>query len=39
VDGGHARGDTLAAMTTVDNRIAPYFTAGRALSGTESADD
>ena len=28
-----------SALTMFDNRIAPYFTAGRALSGTESADD
>jgi UDP-galactopyranose mutase len=28
-----------SALTMFDNRIAPYFTAGRALSGTETADD
>ena len=28
-----------SALTMFDNRIAPYFTAGRPLSGTESADD
>ena len=28
-----------SALTMFDNRIAPYFTVGRALSGTESADD
>jgi UDP-galactopyranose mutase len=28
-----------SALTMFDNRIAPYFTAGKALSGTESADD
>jgi UDP-galactopyranose mutase len=28
-----------SALTMFDNRIAPYFTAGRALSGTESAED
>jgi UDP-galactopyranose mutase len=27
-----------SALTMFDNRIAPYFTAGRALSGTESED-
>jgi UDP-galactopyranose mutase len=28
-----------SALTMFDNRIAPYFTAGRALSGTEAAED
>ncbi len=28
-----------SALTMFDNRIAPYFTAGRPLSGTETADD
>jgi UDP-galactopyranose mutase len=28
-----------SALTMFDNRIAPFFTAGRALSGTEAADD
>jgi UDP-galactopyranose mutase len=28
-----------SALTMFDNRIAPYFTAGRALSGTESGED
>jgi UDP-galactopyranose mutase len=28
-----------SALTMFDNRIAPYFTAGKALSGTESADE
>ncbi len=28
-----------SALTMFDNRIAPYFTAGKALSGTESVDD
>jgi UDP-galactopyranose mutase len=28
-----------SALTMFDNRIAPYFAAGRALSGTESSDD
>lgn len=28
-----------SALTMFDNRIAPYFTAGKALSGTEAADD
>ncbi len=28
-----------SALTMFDNRIAPYFTSGRALSGTETADD
>ena len=28
-----------SALTMFDNRIAPYFTGGTALSGTESADD
>jgi UDP-galactopyranose mutase len=28
-----------SALTMFDNRIAPYFTAGKALSGSESADE
>jgi UDP-galactopyranose mutase len=28
-----------SALTTFDNRIAPYFTDGKALAGTESAED
>ena len=28
-----------SALTMFDNRIAPYFSAGKALSGTEGADD
>ena len=28
-----------SALTMFDNRIAPYFTAGRALSGTEAAEE
>jgi UDP-galactopyranose mutase len=28
-----------SALTMFDNRIAPYFTAGKPLSGTEAADD
>jgi UDP-galactopyranose mutase len=28
-----------SALTMFDNRIAPYFTAGKTLSGTESADE
>jgi UDP-galactopyranose mutase len=28
-----------SALTMFDNRIAPHLTAGKPLSGTESADD
>jgi UDP-galactopyranose mutase len=28
-----------SALTMFDNRVAPYFTAGRPLAGTEAADD
>ena len=28
-----------SALTVFDNRIAPYFTAGKALSGTETVED
>jgi UDP-galactopyranose mutase len=28
-----------SALTMFDNRIAPYFTDGKALAGTESAED
>jgi UDP-galactopyranose mutase len=28
-----------SALTMFDNRIAPYFTAGKALSGSETVED
>ena len=28
-----------SALTMFDNRIAPYFAAGKALAGTETGDD
>jgi UDP-galactopyranose mutase len=28
-----------SALTTFDNRIAPYFTAGKALAGSETVED